>query len=653
VLLPLVSFLTCILLFRRADRPLRETLLHSAVAWGVLVVALTELLSLVRLMTVMGLTVAWGAVDFALILAVLASAGRGALVWRRVVPEASAKWTLVEAVLLAGVVLVVLVTGVVAIVAAPDTWDAMESHLPRAFFWAQNGGVALYPSPHFLQNLATPFAQYAIAQSFVLLGDDRAANLPQFLAMVGSLVAVSLIARELGGDRGAQLFAALICATIPEGVLEASGAQNTYVGAFWIVVAVYFLLRAGRVPSWSAKLSCAGAVGLALLTKGTAYTLLPPLLLALWLAAPSRGRLALLAAAPVMAAVVLMLNAGFYLRNYALTGTPLGVPYPPAGQLASGYGNATLTLGGTVANVLRNVSLHLGLPGGERLLQPIFVAAMHAIGQEPNDPTHTWPGQAFRWPYYMGVLSRDEIYTGNQLHLMLAIVAMGLLLRGLRTPCARTRLLYAAGLVGSFVLFCALLRYTIWSSRYHIPLFVLAAPLSAVAFWRQLGPRWSCPTGLVLLLASLPQLFGNELRSLAPGARSNIFEHERAFIYFADMHHDQAVDFRAAVASLDDDPCAAIGILADLPAPESSLAYSPKAFYVYPVLALLHRRNPTRRFAYVDVRNSSSRYQSPEPFQPCAIICLDCARDPTAGSEFSLPRRRVFGDTVVLSRAND
>jgi hypothetical protein len=53
------------------------------------------------------------------------------------------------------------------------------------------------------------------------------------------------------------------------------------------------------------------------------------------------------------------------------------------------------------------------------------------------------------------------------------------------------------------------------------------------------------------------------------------------------------------------------------------------------------------------VHNSSARYRAPDMFRPCAIICLDCARDPAIGAEFGLPRRQVFGDTVVLTTGGD
>src|ERR1700676_928521 len=184
LLLPVSAFVLCTMLLQQPGRPLRDSLLKAAVAWGALVVAISELLSLWHLFSFAGLLAAWGAIDGALLLAVLIQGRRA---WpinlsRGTSYRSSERWMLA---CIAGVVLVV---GFIAVVAAPNTWDAMESHLPRAFFWEQNRTIAFYPSPHFLQNIATPFAQFAIAQSFILLGNDRAANSMQFMGMVGSMV---------------------------------------------------------------------------------------------------------------------------------------------------------------------------------------------------------------------------------------------------------------------------------------------------------------------------------------------------------------------------------------------------------------------------------------------------------------------------------
>ena len=62
--------------------------------------------------------------------------------------------------------------------------------------------------------------------------------------------------------------------------------MNTYVGAFWIVVAVYYVLRWNEHQTWPVLLAIGSAIGLAIMTKGTAYVFLPCALLACWFTAP-------------------------------------------------------------------------------------------------------------------------------------------------------------------------------------------------------------------------------------------------------------------------------------------------------------------------------------------------------------------------------
>ena len=107
--------------------------------------------------------------------------------------------------------------------------------------------------------------------------------------MLGSLVGVSLIAAHLGAGARGQIFAVLACATLRMGILQAAGTQNDYVTAFWLVCMTEALLATAPavVSPWGA-LRVGAALGLAMLTKGTAVLFAAPLLLALW---PWRQRL--------------------------------------------------------------------------------------------------------------------------------------------------------------------------------------------------------------------------------------------------------------------------------------------------------------------------------------------------------------------------
>src|SRR6185369_12333247 len=144
-------------------------------------------------------------------------------------------------------------------------------------------------------------------------GGDRWVNLVAFGAFAGSVAAVSSIAAAMGlGTRG-QAFAALFCATLPNGILQASGAKNDWLLTLWLAAMVYFTLR--REARFAGL-----ALGLALFTKATAYLFVPPLAAAAWVIGGGREwrRFAGFALGGV-----LLVNTPQYWRNVRLSRSPL------------------------------------------------------------------------------------------------------------------------------------------------------------------------------------------------------------------------------------------------------------------------------------------------------------------------------------------
>ena len=90
----------------------------------------------------------------------------------------------------------------------------------------------------------TPGTEYDILQFQLLSGGDGLANMIEWFSFIGSIIGVSLIARELGAGRKGQFFSAAFCATIPMAILQASNTENHLSTAFGLICFVYFALRA-------------------------------------------------------------------------------------------------------------------------------------------------------------------------------------------------------------------------------------------------------------------------------------------------------------------------------------------------------------------------------------------------------------------------
>jgi hypothetical protein len=328
VIVPLLCFALLLLVFSwgtndaNRSRRWRASFVSAAVVWGFLLTASTELLSAFQLLAHQWILMFW----------LLASAGClfcavGIKHRNRPIGQMSHSPTLSLSglVLLAGVGLIIAIVGIIALVAPPNGWDSMVYHMSRTAHWIQNRTVAHYPTHIYRQLNSAPWAEFAITQLEILSGTDRLANLVQWFAMLGSILAASLVAAYLGADSRGQLFAAVACSTIPMGIAQASGTQNDYVVAFWLISFVYYALLIAEKGISAVSVTLAGAsLGLALLTKGTAYLFVPPLVVWSAFILFRGGRVQLARTLSLVPAIVLILNAPFWLRNLELFADPLG-----------------------------------------------------------------------------------------------------------------------------------------------------------------------------------------------------------------------------------------------------------------------------------------------------------------------------------------
>jgi 4-amino-4-deoxy-L-arabinose transferase-like glycosyltransferase len=410
--------------------------------------------------------------------------------------------------LLAGVMLIILLTGITAIVAPPNNIDSMTYHMSRVLHWIQNSSVAHYPT-HVLRQLAfNPWSEFAITHLYLLSGSDRFVNLVQWMSMIGSLICVSLIAREFGLGRTGQILTVVICATIPMGILQASDARNDYVLAFWIVAFVYFGMRITSKPDWLHFSAASAALGLALLTKGTAYLFAFPFVVFFCILHFKTLGSKYIPVFFVMAMIAASINLGYWTRNYMLFSTPLSsVDYPLFNEE---IGPASFS-----SNVVRNLSLHIATPFEtvNRTLTSVIENVHRRFGIDPHDPGSTFTGEHFSIPVFRLL----ENTSGNFLHLFLILFSGAVLLKKgfRRTPITG----YWAATISGFLLFCLFLKWQPWHSRLHLPLFILWSPLIGAVVSEYVLKKsqfivFAVMTGL--LMASAPWVVFNEAKSLVP-----------------------------------------------------------------------------------------------------------------------------------------
>lgn len=545
-LLPLLALLLLILLRGRSEAGVYRVLLEAAVLWGTLVVVSTELLGLFGSLNILWLGSLWGAVCVA----------AGVLLVRREDPagplrQAAARMGRVTGsttppvgvLMLVGLGYLVLTLLVLALVAAPNNYDALTYHLPRVFHWAQNESVAHFATHNPRQVYWGPGAEFAVLHFWILGAGDRFLALVQWGAMVGSLVAVAWITQQLGGGRLPQLLAAGFAGTIPMGILQSTTTQADYVTAFWLVCFVAFGVGLSRDSEKSSRsaLFAGLALGLALLTKGTAYVFAAPFgVWLIWRVFRNCGALPAARRGGAVLLVALTLNTGHYARNIQLAGHPLGPSTGRAGILNQRIGPDVF-----LSNLVRNVTLQFASsyePAND-LLERIAREVHETFGLDPSDPETTYvPGGGYRLHGWLV----HETFSGNPLHLLILVGALtGVVFsRRLRARAGP----YAVALAAAAIVYLLLVRWQVFGSRLQLPWFVAGAPLAGLAL-HQLGRQAGAWIGLGLLVLAVPYVTLNPLKPLV--GSPTVFERPRHEWYYWHLPELESQYGRVAQRALD------------------------------------------------------------------------------------------------------
>lgn len=514
-----------------------------------------------------------------------------------------------------GVTAILALTGITAVFSAPNSADAMAYHMPRVVYWAEQSSVRFFPTPYLNQVMLQPLAEYFMLHTYVVSGGDRWINLVQWLASAGCIFGVSAVAAEFGfGPRGRAL-AALFCATIPAGILASSGAKNDYVLALWLMAAVYFALRYAATLELRDAVFLGLALGLALLTKATAYLYAPWPLLAILAGRRRPRRLSRLAAGAALAlACSVALNVPHYARNHGLSGSIFGFDSAQGDGLFR-WTNETFGWKQTVSNLLRNTSEQMGgrsSAWNQRVYREV-VELHNRMGIAINDPSTTWRWSFFRPPRN----ANHEANAPNRWHLaLLTLLSLVLVWRALNGRDGE-RALYALSLATAFLAFCACLKWQPYLARLFLPLFVLGSPLAGLL------EEWPTRRGLVAGALALFLLDSSRLAIVENWTRplkgpNSVLRRPREEQYFADMNQwGNRGSYISAVEQLRAARCRTVGIDAH------------NLQLEYPLQALLRARDSSVVFLHTGVANASARYRPPVAATPCAIVCLDCAGDPS------------------------
>jgi hypothetical protein len=391
------------------------------------------------------------------------------------------------------------------------------------------------------------------------------------------------------------------------GILQASTTQNDYVTSFWLVCFVHALFDlAGSTASTGQALRAGAALGLALLTKATAYVFAAPVAAVLLLAPGRWHSRARLQQVTLIGLVALLLNTPHYGRNYELFGLPSG-PLEDAQAAPVGQLNEAFSLDILVSNVVRGGALHAGtpFPGVNSASELAVTRSLAWLGIDANDPRSTWRQTAF--PFMVPGAPGDEATAGNPIQLLLIVASCcGIVAWKSRSWDARAKA-YGLSLVLAFLLLSLLFKWRPFLSHWQLPLFVLWSPLVGRFF--QAHRRSFMVAALVMACWALPFLLLSRGHPLL-GARGILFA-DRLDQSFRHSERNKAL-FAGAAEVVRSAACSEVGLL------------TPWFGLEYPVWVTLPEvRAGSGRLEHVGVSNVSARLESRRPeFRPCAVIAL-------------------------------
>ncbi|MEH1921218.1 hypothetical protein [Nostoc sp.] len=613
IILPLISLIAIFLLINKNSRDWRKSLIVAFTYWGVLLTVITEILSFLKLITFGGILVTWGLICIILISIYLRLNSQKTEILE---PNNSfqvnenLKIPSVIKFLLSGVGFVVATIGLIAIIAPPNNWDSMDYHMSRVAHWIENHSVAHYPTSYTPQLYQNPWSEFVILHFQILTGGDYFANLVQWFSMIGSIIGVSLIAKKLGADLQGQVFSAVVTATIPMGILQASGTQNDYVIAYWVVCLAYYLLstiEAKNSNVWINSFNIGSSIGLAILSKATAYFYVFPFLVWFGLYQIKRLRWQVWKPALMVASISLLLNISHYLRNYHLFGSPLGEP----GE----YKNELHGINILFSNVIRNLALHIGTPIGlwNGIANKLIKIIHTLISVDINDPRITFSKTFFvpgGWST-IGIYG-NENDAGNFVHLALLITCIIILITRKSIRKDSYLVAYFIATISTFFIFCYLVKWQAWNSRLHLTFFVLISPFLGIILSKLKKQKIAILLVTFLLISSLPWLFFNRYRPIINS--NNIFQTTRTEQYFSNRPYLKGT-YTGAVEFLNSKKCSNIGLL---------MGNDP---WEYPLWVLLQQNNQeVVKIQHVNVTNISAsleKQDSYKDFQPCGIIAME------------------------------
>ena len=371
-----------------------------------------------------------------------------------------------------GASILLLIQGIIY---PPNNWDSMTYHMARIAHWVMNESIEPYPTHIYRQIYQPPLAEWIIAQVCILNKADYFANAVQLFFLLATLGVLNQIMLHFNTSKKTRIWASIIAFTTPSVFMQATSTQNDIVVAFFLLSGILFFIKYIRESTIKNAILISLAIGCAILTKGTAFVYLIPIMLfcgayLIYLLLKKQKPILKVSTQMIIVAIVTM-TIGFnhYYRNYKLSGDIFGAS-------DDHYFNKNITLKSTGVGILKNIGNHFSTPLTSSITNQVVEKA-HLMTQIPiNDENYSYKGIHFKlneWNH-----NEDEVSNVFQVLLFLGVCLFILFNWKNRN---RTLLLSTIFSLVTFLFFTFILKWQPWHIRLQVPLFILfAIPVSIV-----------------------------------------------------------------------------------------------------------------------------------------------------------------------------
>lgn len=215
-----------------------ERYINAVVMWTLYCFIVTEVLSLFHAVGVIPLWICWIGLDIVLFLCfVLQQKGKFAGIRR----QFHIKKYIKKKEIVFGLFAFLMIF--LAFKTIPYNWDSMTYHLPRIFHWLQNGTVAHYATHNDRQVSSPILGAFVNLHVYAMMNkNDIFLNMLQCSTFLANGIIVYNIARKVHCSMRYCLMASILFYTMPIAFAEALSTQVDNYAAFWMLCFTYIIL---------------------------------------------------------------------------------------------------------------------------------------------------------------------------------------------------------------------------------------------------------------------------------------------------------------------------------------------------------------------------------------------------------------------------